>query len=345
MTRPQKSYALKSRNGLVINLASPMTALTLTLLTGCASLSTRLPDVNFKDIEAEQIRQEVAVFQDLTQYTARLHKVAAPILLANTELCKKTNPVIGVKTHTLKSYSKPLRQAAKRELGASYIPKIIFVEAGSPAEKAGLKRGDIMLGPDGLPVAKFNQAVLNPVAGIKQTLRYEHQGAEYETKLTPVQSCAYSVRLSSSPVINAFANGKTITITTGMMDFTKTDSELALIIGHELAHNTMRHIRKIAGNLILSGLNTKYTRPFESEADYVGLYYLARAGYDMDNVENVWRRLARVNPKSVARAKTHPTYSDRFLRLAAARKEIMAKRNAGTPLIPNFIKPKPEPKN
>lgn len=343
MTRPQKIYPRTSRKAVISYLAIPMAALTLTLLTGCASLSTRLPDVNFKDIEAEQIRQEVAVFQDLTRYTARLHKVAAPILLENTELCKKTGPFIGVKTHTLKSYSKPLRQAAKRELGASHIPKIIFVETGSPAEQAGLKRGDILLGPDGRPVATFNQAVLNPIAGIKQTLRYEHQGGTYETNVIPVQRCAYSVRLSSSPVINAFANGKTITVTTGMMDFTKTDSELALIIGHELAHNTMGHIRKIAGNLILSGMNTKYSRPFESEADYVGLYYLARAGYDMDNVEQVWRRLARVNPKSVARAKTHPTYSDRFLRLAAARKEIITKRNAGTPLIPNFIKP--EPKN
>ena len=98
----------------------------------------------------------------------------------------------------------------------------------------------------------------------------------------------------------------------------------------------MGHIRKIVGNIILTGGATRYTRPFESESDYVGLYYMVRAGFNPEGVEDVWRRLAITNPKSVARAKTHPTYPDRYLSIAATREEIKAKQAAGEPLIPNF---------
>ena len=86
----------------------------------------------------------------------------------------------------------------------------------------------------------------------------------------------------------------------------------------------------------LSGFATRYTRPFESEADYVGLYYMVRAGFNPDNVEAFWRRLAEVDPRSVNRAKTHPTFPDRYVRLAAAREEILSKQAAGEPLLPNF---------
>ena len=126
-------------------------------------------------------------------------------------------------------------------------------------------------------------------------------------------------------------------MTSGMMDFTKSDNELALIVGHELAHNTMGHIRKSVTNYIVSLGGTRYTRPFESEADYVGLYYLTRAGYSPQGVESFWQRLSTVAPKSINRAKTHPTFPDRYLRIQAARDEILAKQNVGATLIPNFI--------
>ena len=120
------------------------------------------------------------------------------------------------------------------------------------------------------------------------------------------------------------------------MKFAQSDDELAMIVGHELAHNSMGHIRKIVTNRILSGNATRYTRPFESEADYVGLYYQVRAGYSPDNVEDFWRRLSAVNPRNVTRAKSHPAFPDRFLRLAATREEIEAKQDAKVLLLPNF---------
>ena len=121
------------------------------------------------------------------------------------------------------------------------------------------------------------------------------------------------------------------------MDFVQSDDELALIIGHELAHNTMGHIRKVLSNYIISFGGTRYTRPFESESDYVGLYYLVRAGYSPEGVESFWQRLSTKAPRGINRAKTHPTFPDRYLRIQAARKEIQTKQKTNSLLVPNFI--------
>ena len=56
--------------------------------------------------------------------------------------------------------------------------------------------------------------------------------------------CSYPVRLVNDQIINAFADGKNIIVTAGLMRFVESDDELALIVGHELAHNTMEHIQK-----------------------------------------------------------------------------------------------------
>jgi len=306
------------------------------MLTACASVSTRLPDISLTEMKAEQIQQEELAFTELGRMKNRLTNVAIPILASNTPLCPKTRNDIGVRTHKLSSYPKSIRAAARRELGARDKPSIIFIRPDSPAQRAGFLRGDEILNADGEPISVFDrrfQALLE----INRTLQIRRNNDILSLDIEPERICNYRVRLSMSTDVNAYADGQKITITSGMMNFVQSDDELALIIGHELAHNTMGHIRKIVTNVILSALSTRYTRPFESEADYVGMYYLVRAGFSPDGVEDVWRRLGTINPRSVARAKSHPTYPDRYLRIAATRSEIEDKQAANLPLIPNFL--------
>lgn len=77
---------------------------------------------------------------------------------------------------------------------------------------------------------------------------------------------------------------------------------------------------------------------FESEADYVGLYFAVRAGYDVEKSEEFWRRRAVDNPSSIRKTTTHPTSVKRFLTLAATRREIAEKKEAGQPLVPRLKK-------
>ena len=304
---------------------------------GCASITTQLPEISLPELEAEQTAQEVTAFAEIERLHRRLSDVAFPILAANAELCPKTRRDIGITTHTLKSYSKDMRSAAARELGAQDKPSLRRVMKGSPAQAAGLKIGDRLIGKEGKALAAGDEELLDLFKDETAMLTIERGGQTLELTVRPVEMCDYKVKLSMRSTINAYATGKSLVMTAGMMNFTQNDEELALITAHELAHNTMKHVRKIVSNMILSGFATRYTRPFESEADYVGLYYMTRAGYSPDNAHSFWQRMARIGPRSVSRAKTHPTFPDRYLRLSAAREEILQKQAQGAPLIPNFI--------
>lgn len=304
-------------------------------LTACAGLDTRLPDISAPDLAAETQYQETEALRQIELEAGVLLNAGWPVITANAELCPKTRAAIGVKTHSLKSYPKRLRSAAKRVLGADETSRIFHIADGSPAAFAGFERGDIILDSTGEP-AKLNGDSWGSVLA-DNIVKVRRGSEEVTLNVEPTLACNYNLRLSGSSAVNAFADGRNITVTSGMMEFVKSDDELSLIIGHELAHNTMRHIRKSIGNYILSFGGTRYTRPFESEADYVGLYYMVRAGYSAQGVESFWQRLAKVSPKGINRAKTHPTFPDRYLRIRAARNEMLAKRDAGEPLLPNFI--------
>ena len=310
-------------------------AIAAALLGACAGTATRLPDIAVPDLRREAITQERRALAVLDANAERLLRVGRPVLLANASLCPKTRRDIGVMIHSEDNYSKEMRIAAGRELGAGEQPSVFKLAPGGPAEAAGLEPGDRVL-VEGRPadpktLRDWLADTDGPVA-----LSVERKSQVVALTVTPDTVCDSRLRLRASGAINAYADGRNITFTSGMMDFVRDDNELALIIGHELAHNTMGHIRKAITNFILSGMATRYTRPFESEADYVGLYYMVRAGYDPAGVEDFWRRLAEVDPRSVNRAKTHPTFPDRYLRIAAARAEIEAKQRSGEALVPNY---------
>jgi predicted Zn-dependent protease len=127
-----------------------------------------------------------------------------------------------------------------------------------------------------------------------------------------------------------------------------------------LAHNVMGHIDKQMGNrmaglvigAIISGLTRvdvtrqgaelgglAFSQEFEAEADYVGLYYTARAGYGITAAPNFWRRMAVNHPRAIAHGTTHPNTADRFVALEAAAREIDAKRVVGLDLKPEMKMP------
>jgi len=303
-------------------------------LPSCAGLDTRLPDIAAADLEAEKQSQETQALKQLELDSGVLLNVGWPVLTENADLCPKTRPSIGIKTHKLRSYGKRIRGAAARVLEADDMPRIFHIADGSPAALAGFKRGDIIVDETGEPAKLSGESWEADLAD--NQVQVKRGDATLDLNVKAVLACDYNLRFSQSSAINAYADGRNIIVTAGMIDFVESDSELALIVGHELAHNTMGHIPKTIANYIITLGGTRYTRPFESEADYVGLYYMERAGYSSEGVEKFWQRLATVAPKSINRAKTHPTFPERYLRIRAARAEIQEKKNANEPLLPNF---------
>ena len=312
-----------------------LTLCSLVVFTGCASIITELPEPQADALEAELTSQAVSAVMQQQVHLKRLSNVAGPVMTANAELCPKTRPYYGLSTHSNRSYPKQIRPVIQAELGISYLHVVFNVVPDGPAAEAGIMTGDLILDKNSQTVSAQDLRKWPIADHGRQDITIMRRSEKIDVTIETRPACDYKLGIRNSGVVNAIANGHSITVTTGMMDFTN-DAELASIIGHELAHNTLGHIRKITANYILSLGGTRYTRPFESEADYVGLYYAARAGYDVKNVEDLWRRIGVHNPRSVGHAKTHPTTPDRYLRLKATYDEIQTKQAAGEPLIPNF---------
>ncbi len=184
------------------------------------------------------------------------------------------------------------------------------------------------------------------------------------------QACLYDFVLTKGTERNAYADGKKIYITPPMMNFAKTDEELAIVLGHEYAHNIMGHISSTTRNIVLGsivgmvldgiaatqGVNTgstfgnlginmgqlSYSKTFEKEADYVGLYVTSLSGYSIDNAQDFWRRMSVSNIASIYEGTTHPSTPERYIALRKTITEIKSKKQSGETLAPNFLEKKDE---
>lgn len=192
-----------------------------------------------------------------------------------------------------------------------------------------------------------------------------------EAKYDVVSACAFNLTLENNNVWNAYADGDTIHLEKKLVNDLANDDDLAFVIAHELSHNLLSHVSKAQQNMMagaLVGLGVEaiigalgggsmngqiakagagagqmsYSQDFEREADYVGLYIQALAGYDLQAGPRVARRIAEQDPRSIRYGSTHPSSADRAAALFATIDEIQRKMKSGQPLSPNMAKKKGE---
>jgi predicted Zn-dependent protease len=142
----------------------------------------------------------------------------------------------------------------------------------------------------------------------------EASGAKFE----------WEFKLIESEQVNAFClPGGKIGVYTGILKVAKTNAGLAAVLGHEVAHATAKHGAErvsqslaAAGTMMAAGAAFKdskyrntimaamgvgtqfgvllpYGRTQESEADSIGLRYMARAGYEPGESVTLWQRMAK----------------------------------------------------
>jgi len=155
--------------------------------------------------------------------------------------------------------------------------------------------------------------------------------------------------------INAFAMaGGKVGVFSGLYRITENDDELASVIAHEIAHVTAKHIHSqlshemlvktggLVGGVALMGSGAgmltssaimnaygltagvsglAFDRKKEKEADYIGLMYMARAGYDPEASVKVLEKLdaeSSSQPVQAAFLSTHPSNPERITQLLDA---------------------------
>ena len=159
----------------------------------------------------------------------------------------------------------------------------------------------------------------------------------------------WHVSLVRGEQANAFClPGGKIVVFTGILPYTKTEAGLGAVMGHEMAHAIARHgsqrmLRTSLAQTVMMGaqfslgdmdhsqraavmaalgagaqygLILPFSRDHESEADAMGVIYMARAGYDPEEAIRFWERMnqesSRQPPEFMS---THPAHETRIQNL------------------------------
>ncbi|MEK7244722.1 MAG: M48 family metallopeptidase, partial [Pseudomonadota bacterium] len=229
--------------------------LALALIAAACAPITQAPHVDPELTKAEAEKQRLLVVERHIADLRRLNAIAFRVFAANADFCRekgKSAGAFGFKLGNAYSFPKDLEAGARRVVGGSGLVRIVAVDPGSPAERAGMREGDAVLALNGTPAPKgendaatrdFGKLLAEQVrAGNPVVFRVQREKAEMEFALRPVATCDYGYGIDPKEIVNAFADGKSIYIARGMMQFAETDEELATVVGHELAHNLMGHI-------------------------------------------------------------------------------------------------------
>lgn len=343
-----------------------------TAIGACATPQTSAPGIARGDLAMEQEEQRLFTLELRESEFRRVYDIAERLRAANADLCPDKEMSLGLRVENINDYPREFRAAAAELWDLDQTPAVNWVGPGSPAERAGVQRHDRLISINGkaasVPATRNSRAVFRSLRAAARegavTLELMRGETPVTVHIAPQQRCGYDFVMTDGAEVNAYADGDTMYITRGMMRFVRSDEEIALVLAHELAHNAMDHIDAqqqnallgtIAGALVdglfaAGGVNTggaftdaggqsgraMFSREFETEADYVGMYFMHRAGYSTEGVEHFWRRMAADHPSGIRVAGTHPTTAARFLTIASARDEIARKAANGEELRPNM---------
>lgn len=171
----------------------------------------------------------------------------------------------------------------------------------------------------------------------------------------------WEIKVFEDDTPNAFAlPGKKIGVHSGLLKVATTQSQLAAVIGHEIGHVEAQHsaerlsqqtaasaglaVAAIAagtqdntqqalvmgalGAGVTYGVLMPFSRTQESEADTIGLRYMAEAGFDPDESITLWQNMAAASKtKTPEFLSTHP--SDQT-RMNALSKQLLAAEDLAT---------------
>jgi predicted Zn-dependent protease len=162
----------------------------------------------------------------------------------------------------------------------------------------------------------------------------------------------WEVNLLGSKQINAFCMpGGKIAFYYGILDQLKlNDDEVAMIMGHEMAHALREHAREQMGkNMATRGaieigsallglgsggrlladmggqlVSLQFGRDDESEADLIGIELAARSGYDPGAGVTLWKKMAAASKgKQIELLSTHPSGPTRITDIEANLPKVM----------------------
>ncbi len=280
--------------------------------------------------ESEAPRLYEAALDHWMDRETRLQRIAQRIALAGAELCPEDlAPILGVSIIDTTALDKSLERLAHTRYGSGSRFVVAAVFEGMAGAKAGLKPGDVLLRWGTIEVERLHTWYANDkVHGTTSSLLVRRGDSEVRVDVENQRGCGFHTSIrKGEDEINAYATGRDVVFTDAYMR-TQGDDVIANTVGHEFAHNILRHPGRRKHR------DFWRSRRHEREADYLGLYLSARAGYE--SVESKWSdRVGLLGVFAFERGITHPTWQERTVLIQQTIDEISKKRANGEPLWPN----------
>ena len=315
------------------------------LVTGCAGTNTG-PPISQSELKKLEDEIEAMATEIYVNDLVSVWKVGLKVLSIMPEGTFKKHAVIGAlvvdNSENIASYYKLPTEDGCVVVGVidDYI-----------ADLTGIKEGDIIKRIDGKEIKDSGHVTFKP--NKTSTVVVERNDTKLSFDVDPEEKPYVRIRLKETGKINAYAKFSGIEFTTGMVHFVEDEDELAVIMGHELAHLTAKHLPKNITMATLCGtiggltgplaplttqaLYAPYSRKNEREADYLGLIYAHNAGYDVQKGASLWKRFALEIPRSRSKSflRSHPASPERILRVKMVGEMLRSGKNPLVDLMLN----------
>ena len=222
---------------------------------------------------------------------ARVARISYRLATVGAKRCPTLNPNIGLVLQHLSQFEQKDRAKVIGVLPLDRGPGVIAIVLGGPAAEAGIYPGDILLDVNGVPLPtepglsqpfdadrahRRNDAVADLLEKAR-TITVLRGGASRALTIASVPGCPSRVHLARSAQRNAFADGRHIFLTTGILALLRNDDELAFFIAHEMAHNILGHAAAMRSGTVES---RQAVRQIESAADLLAGNLMIDSGYD-----------------------------------------------------------------
>jgi len=171
-----------------------------------------------------------------------------------------------------------------------------------------------------------NQAEVNMVRRVGKNIQLAVEDYMAQNNLSEnLEGYNWEFNLVESNQVNAWAMpGGKVVVYTGLLSVTQDETGLSVVLGHEIAHAIAEHGNERMSHQLLQqagaiglmvamkdepvqtqalwlgvygigttvGIMLPYSRTHESEADHLGIIFMAMAGYDPQTAPEFWERMA-----------------------------------------------------
>jgi predicted Zn-dependent protease len=240
-------------------------------------------------------------------------------------------------------------------------------QLGLQAFQETLRQSDVL--PDSSPASQVVRKIGKLIAQASA-----QEDVRKAVHLQP-QKFAWEFKVVRSKQVNAFClPGGKVVVYTGIFPVAQTEAGLATVMGHEIGHALAHHgaermaqqeLVKLGSVAVASSIGNRdprkqqeimvalgaasqygiilpFSRSHESEADHIGLYLMAAAGYNPKEAITFWGRMreAASGRKPPEFASTHPSDEHRIANLKKWLPEVMpfyersVKQDSDRPLPP-----------